>query len=164
MKAFLCTIPPSTLLLDKRPYYADAVKTELELEIFMPCDIMNPVLKLQNQYATGFNYMYLPTWGKYYFLDDATILNGEFCSMPARMDVLTSNADEIKNLHVRVVRYEEQRNKTLQDSKMPKSGKIFTRNLKFSSTPFVFPDYAPGGIPVRHYVLSVVGGNGVNNG
>lgn len=163
MKAYLCTISPSTLLLDKRPYYADAVKTELEIEIFMPCDIMNPVLKLQNQYATGFNYMYVPKWGKYYFLDDATILNGEFCSVPARMDVLTSNADEIKNLNVRVIRYERQNNKNLPDAKMPKTAKIFTRNKLFSTTPFSYDDTSDG-YPVMHYVLSVVGGDGSGGG
>lgn len=161
MKAFLCTIPPSTLLLDKRSYYADAVKTELELEIFTPCDIMNPVLKLQNQYATGFNYMYLPTWGKYYFLDDATILNGEFCSMPARMDVLTSNADEIKNLHVRVVRYETQKDKFLYDHRLPKSSKIFTQNFEFSSTPFTYTESVLD-TKIPHYIMSVIGGDGTS--
>lgn len=41
------------------------------------------------------NYAYIPTLGRYYFVDNVTLL-GDACSLTLRCDVLTTFADSIK--------------------------------------------------------------------
>lgn len=75
-------------------------------------------------------------------------------------DVLTSNADQIRDIVGTVGRQESagMREKYLPDPKMLKKSKIYTYTIKFSENPFVLGDGSLG--QQVHYVLAVVGGNG----
>lgn len=162
MEIILCNISADALKLDKRPDYNAATKRTMSCQLNTPINVDRPELILSINAATGYNYAYIPVWQKYYFLHDAVVLDGTRCMIPATCDVLTTNADDIKNLTVNVVRYEQQRQPLVQDGNMTKRAKILTANYHFSQTPFVIGDGALG--TIKHYILSVVGGDGSTNG
>lgn len=85
---------------------------------------------------------------------------GNRVEIRCREDVLTSNADAIKDIYGTVGRQESQRMRSpyLQDPKMLQSSKTYTHNQYFSQDPFTLGDGALG--DQVHYILSVIGGNG----
>lgn len=164
MEVILCNISADPLKLDKRTNYAAASKVSLACQLNTPINIENPEFILSVSVATGYNYAYVPTWGKYYFLHESTILDGTRCMIPGTCDVLTSNADEIKELNVRVKRYETNRNKDVMDNGVTKTARTHTDNYIFSGGYTFVIGEGSGLQSFYHYVLSVVGGDGSQSG
>lgn len=160
MTVIFANITADRLQLDKRLEFADAVQTSLNCRISEPCNVDAPEMLLSAQYVTGFNYAYIPTWGKYYFVGDGTVIDGNRATLPLSVDVLTTNADEIKNLTVRLRRYEQKLTPDMPDNQIHKTVRTETENLYFNggNTPFeigegvLYDSY--------HWALSVVGGDG----
>lgn len=160
MTVIFANITADPLRLDKRPEFADAVQTSLNCQISEPCNVDAPELLLSAQYVTGFNYAYIPMWGKYYFVGDGTVIDGNRATLPLSVDVLTTNADEIKGLTVRLRRYEKRLTPDMPDNQIHKTARTETENLYFNggSTPFTIGE---GALTTQfHWALSVVGGDG----
>ena len=160
MTVIFANITADWLRLDKRPEFADAAQTSLNCRISEPCNVDAPELLLSAQYVTGFNYAYIPMWGKYYFVGDGTIVDGNRATLPLAVDVLTTNADEIKGLTVRLRRYERRLTPDMPDNQMHKTARTETENLYFNggNTPFTIGE---GALTTQfHWALSVVGGDG----
>lgn len=164
MTIFLCNIGADALKLDKRPDYNAATKRSMLCQLNTPINVDRPELILTVDAATGYNYAYIPAWRKYYFLHDATVLDGTRCMIPATCDVLTTNAEEIKNLNVRVKRYETNRNPDVQDNGVTKTARTHTDNYAFVDGYNFFMTDIGALSPVYHYALSVVGGDGSQSG
>lgn len=164
MEIILCNISADALKLDKRPDYTAAAKRSMSCQLNTPINTDRPELILSIDVATGYNYAYIPTWQKYYFLHDATVLDGNRCMIPATCDVLTTNADEIKDLNVRVKRYETNRNPDVQDNGVTKTARTHTDNYAFTDGYRFFMTDVGTLSPVYHYALSVVGGDGTQSG
>lgn len=63
------------------------------------CSVLRPVIIIAtSDNITGFNYMYIPDFGRYYFIDDITSLNNGRWEVSAHVDVLeTYKADILSN-------------------------------------------------------------------
>lgn len=72
-----------------------------------PCEIkgessiINPILILQyNEQLFASNYVYIPAWSRYYFIDDVRVLTGGRVEVSLSVDVLESFKDSILELNV----------------------------------------------------------------
>lgn len=160
----MCNISADALKLDKRPDYNTATKRSLTCQLNTPVNIDKPEFILSIDVATGYNYAYIPVWQKFYFLHEATVLDGTRCMIPATCDALTTNAEEIKNLHVRVKRYETNRNPDVQDNGVTKTARTHTDNYAFTGGYNFLIGEGAGIADYYHYILSVVGGDGSQSG
>lgn len=70
-------------------------------EIKGESSIINPVLILQyTEQLFGSNYVYIPAWGRYYFIDDVRVLPGGRAELSLSVDVLESFKTSILELNV----------------------------------------------------------------
>lgn len=58
--------------------------------------IINPRLILHNFSITDVNYLYIPLWKRYYYINEIVVLDAERVEVSARVDVLKSFAEDIK--------------------------------------------------------------------
>lgn len=74
---------------------------ETECEIKGESSIINPVLILQyNEQVFASNYVYIPAWGRYYFIDDVRVMTGCRVEVSLSVDVLESFKAPILELNV----------------------------------------------------------------
>lgn len=148
--------------LDKRANFADSEPADISAKLKDNCSVMQPIFLLTASVVdiVNYNYCYVADWGRYYFIRNVITMPGGRIELRCAEDVLTSNADAIKDIVGTVGRQQSasMRDKWLQDPKMIKSSKIYTHNLHFSENPFTYGDGALG--DQVHYILSVVGGDG----
>ena len=72
-----------------------------ECDIKGESSIINPVLILKyNEKIFESNYIYIPTWKRYYFIDDVRVLTGGRVELSLSVDVLESFKDSILELNV----------------------------------------------------------------
>ena len=83
--------------------------------------IIRPTLVLQ--YGTSdiiaFNYAYIPSWGRYYFINDIAVLEGGIYQLQLSGDVLASFRSDILNSSQYVLRSASDHDRTLIDNKYP---------------------------------------------
>lgn len=74
---------------------------ETECEIKGESSIINPVLILKyNEQLFASNYVCIPSWSRYYFIDDVRVLTGGRVEVSLSVDVLESFKDAILELNV----------------------------------------------------------------
>lgn len=95
------------------------------------------------------NYMYVPDWGRYYFIGNIRLISGSKMIVPGRVDVLESYKEGILDLDVYIERSTSGKADTLPDGNIPIDTKTSIHNLLFSETPFG---------KEGAYVLTVLGG------
>lgn len=72
-----------------------------ECEIKAESSVINPILILRyNEQIFGTNYVYIPAWGRYYFIDDISVMPGGRVEVAMAVDVLESFKDSILELNV----------------------------------------------------------------
>lgn len=62
--------------------------------------VINPVIQIEKATApmdTGYNYMYIPKFKRYYFIDDIISTRNSLWEIHARVDVLFTYAEDILN-------------------------------------------------------------------
>ena len=59
-------------------------------------NFLRPSLELNTQ-AQSFNYFYIPVFGRYYFIDDYSIIRNNFLRIVGRVDVLETYKNDILN-------------------------------------------------------------------
>lgn len=78
----------------KRPHPSTGV--ELSVELKQDTSIMFPVFRLEEaNFQTDYNYIYVPKWGRYYYIDNATITMGGIWELACTEDVLSTWKPEI---------------------------------------------------------------------
>ena len=96
-----------------------SVQRSVIADIKGTCSITAPTLILSYQ-GVDFNYIFVPTWSRYYFVTDIAVTTGGRVEVRCKVDVLMSNIDEILNLNCLILRQENETlcNKYLVDNKM----------------------------------------------
>ena len=61
------------------------------------CDILNPVITIQTSNPTSYNYCYIPSFGRYYYITNFTSLKNNIWEIHLKIDVLKTYANDIKN-------------------------------------------------------------------
>ena len=82
------------------------------------CSILKPVLIIQGELITSYNYFQIPDFGnRYYFIDSIITLNENTLEIKGRIDVLMSFKDDILNSKGIIERNEKEFIKYITDSK-----------------------------------------------
>lgn len=93
------------------------------------CDIINPVINIEYKKIPEFNYLYIPNFNRYYFVDKYEIIRTNIFRLYLHVDVLMSYKDGIKNLECLILRNEYRYNKEL-NSKIPQTSKVNYEYIK----------------------------------
>lgn len=62
--------------------------------------VTNPIIIMELENPTGFNYAYIPEFGRYYFIDDMISVRNGLWSISMSVDVLESFKNEIRGISV----------------------------------------------------------------
>lgn len=67
------------------------IRESVDCQITEPCSIEAPelILSLSNNFA-NMNYLYIPDWDRYYYINDKSIIEGGFLRLRCKIDVLMS--------------------------------------------------------------------------
>ena len=116
-------------------------------------DVVNyddPLLKLDMDASlVGANYFYVKEWGKYYYIRNKDIIDGNFLYITGHMDVLMSFKSAILNSQVIAQRSGSSANAYIVDDCVGDKGTIKQYFRKSSTTPF--------STQTKCYVLSIAG-------
>ena len=111
--------------------------------------LTDPVIRIAGNIAdvANVNYMYIPSFQRYYFINDIVSLNNEVFEINAHVDVLSTYKDGIRAQNAIVSRQEKKWNLYLNDG-------VF----KTYQNPYIVTKAFPSGFTSQHFVLSVAGG------
>ena len=62
--------------------------------------VTNPVIMMELENPTGFNYAYIPEFGRYYFIDDMVSVRTGLWKISMKVDVLESFKNSIRGITV----------------------------------------------------------------
>lgn len=97
---------------------------EFGIDLKAPCNIIDPEIKIATQSdPTGFNYCYLPTFSRYYWVKNWTYSDGLW-NASLTVDTLASYRDQIGNSTEYVTRSSAQYDGTISDGLYPASAKV----------------------------------------
>lgn len=86
------------------------------------------ITTISNSTVSRLNYIYIPDWNRYYYVDDITAELGNSFSISCYVDVLKTYASNIRSLNGFVRRQEYEYNDYIPDVKIPARD---TRNFTF---------------------------------
>lgn len=70
------------------------------------CDVMNPVITIETSRLPTFNYVYIPAFRRYYFLNEVTVVSNALYRISLHVDVLMTYRNEIRSQKCMVARNE----------------------------------------------------------
>lgn len=118
-----------------------------------PCSLINPSILIQQTTAPQFNYVYISSFGRYYFVTNITAVNQKLWQIDLKCDVLMTYKSGVQTLSAIIGRQENDYNADLNDTDLPIEKGVDVNIEEFSTTPFdTTTDSA-----VHNYVLVVVG-------
>lgn len=129
----------------------------LNCQLKQDTSIGNPVFII-NGWNAAYNYAYVPTWGRYYFVTDATYLTGQRVEAACSVDVLATYKSNIQGYTGFVERAASQFNVFVTDSLVSNTLDIVQQNHQTSEFPDPF-DRHPG-----TYMMRVVNRKGSSTG
>lgn len=132
------------------------VSTSTTAKLLDECSVLNPQIVID--YAAALltaNYVYIPTFSRYYFIDNITVLDGKRIQLDLSVDVLMSYATPIKALTCVVKRNTNLYNLYLDDPYFQAYNKKQIQTKIISSSVFN-PSQFTSGTPC--FVLTVAEG------
>lgn len=109
---------------------------EFGIDLKAPCNIIDPEIKIKTQKdPTGYNYCYLPTFSRYYWVKNWTYADGLWAAS-LTVDTLASYRDQIGSSTEYVVRSSAKFDPKIADNLYPTKATITTRTIYTNSTPF----------------------------
>ena len=123
--------------------------TSMTGELKEDCSIIDPIIKIVGNVGTfaAVNYMYIPEFGRYYFINNVISVNNDICEVHAHVDVLSTYKDQIRAQNAIVSRQERKWNLYLNDG-------VF----KTYQNPYIITKAFSSGFTSQHFVLTVAGG------
>jgi hypothetical protein len=132
--------------------FLEAVST-LSGALRAPCSLINPSILIQQTTVPQFNYVHIPSFGRYYFVTNITAVNQKLWQIDLKCDVLMTYKSGVHTLSAIIGRQENDYNADLNDTDLPIEKGVDVNIEEFSTTPFdTTTDTA-----VHNYVLVVVG-------
>lgn len=111
--------------------------------------ILNPVVVIEGDDLTGFNYAYISAFSRYYFITDITSVRNNLWRVSLKVDVLESFGTQIKNQYAVIVASETNENSDyLEGPQWKAKVKTLTDILPFSN----------GLLDTGEYILITAGG------
>ena len=118
-------------------------------------NIISPTLIL-DYFSTDFNYCYISDFNRYYFVNSITLLSGHRLQLDLSIDVLMTYKEEIKNLRVNVLRYENIEPTFLTDSRIPLFSDTTQKVIEFPENIFNLESPSENS---KNFLLTVAGGD-----
>ena len=118
-------------------------------------NIISPTLIIHN-FTTDFNYCYISDFDRYYFVKSITLLTGQRIQIDLSVDVLMTYKEEIKNLTVNVLRYENIEPTFLTDSRIPLFSDTLQKVIEFPKNIFNLEIPSENS---KNFLLTVAGGD-----
>ena len=117
-----------------------------------PIDVMNPTIVIAyNASYIGANYMYIQEFGRYYYINDIEIENGNIMNISGHVDVLKSFWNSFKGSRCIAERSTSNYNEYLIDSMVNILGTYRTEVRRLSG------EFTPTADGANHYVLTIGG-------
>jgi hypothetical protein len=113
--------------------YSDVMS--IDCEVYEDCTIINPVIKIKND-SFDFkyiNYVFIPDFGRYYFIDNYSIVDGFYLILNLSVDALNSFWNELKENKLHIVRNEYLYNMYLYDPLMTVTGRTNKQIKQFAA-------------------------------
>lgn len=111
-----------------------------------PASVTDPVITIERDNPTGFNYVQIPEYGRYYYVTGISMTNNMLLSLALHVDVLMTYRDSIRDMNAIIRRQENKFNLYLDDG-------IFkayqNTKHKIIKLPYGFTEYS--------YVLALAG-------
>lgn len=106
------------------------------IDLKAPCSIINPEIKIATQEdPTGYNYCYLPTFNRYYWVKNWTYSDGLWTASLS-VDALASYRDQIGSSTEYVVRSSAKYDPKIVDNLYPTKATVTTKTMLSNTTPF----------------------------
>lgn len=103
----------------------------LGIDLKAPCNIINPEIKIATQSdPSGYNYCYLPTFSRYYWIKNWTYSDGLW-NASLTVDTLASYRDQIGSATEYVVRSSAKYDGTISDGLYPATAKVQSVTTSF---------------------------------
>lgn len=118
-------------------------------------NIISPTLIIQH-FSTDFNYCYIAELNRFYYVNSLTLLTGQRLQINLSVDVLMSYKEEIKNLTVNVLRYENIEPTFLTDSRIPLYSDTVQKVIEFPENIFNLENTGENS---KNFLLTVAGGD-----
>ena len=118
-------------------------------------NIISPTLILE-YFSNDFNYCYISDFNRYYFVNSITLIPGHRVQINLTIDVLMTYKEEIKNLTVNVLRYENIEPTFLTDSRIPLFSDTVQKVIEFPENVFNLEN---PGENSKNFLLTVAGGD-----
>jgi hypothetical protein len=128
-------------------------KNKNNCQLEEPSSVINPVITLDIDTSLySYNYVYIAYFGRYYYIDDITVLDGVRMRISCSVDVLKSFDTQIKNCTVN-----SRRNENNYDMYLPDDRPVESRYIRYSKNfPKSFNDLRGS------YILITVGNGDTN--
>lgn len=140
--------------------------TSVSFVLLAPSSIIKPRLRLTwNTAYTAYNYLYIPDFNRYYFIDDITADTGGAVIINAHCDVLMTYANAIKlcpaivTRSARLNQHGSARASWIRDNKLPIETGRAVRVVEFVGTDINI-DVAT--MTSNNFVLNVAGGGAIS--
>lgn len=115
------------------------------------CDIFNPILNIDDfnlgEVIGNVNYMYIPVFKRYYFINKIESISNRIWRFYGNVDVLETYKDDILKQQAVIARQENQWNLYLNDG-----------TFKVYQNPAICTINFPNGFTEQEYILAVAGG------
>lgn len=132
--------------------FLEAVST-LSGALRAPCSLINPSILIQQTTVPQFNYVYIASFGRYYFVTNITAVNQKLWQIDLKCDVLMTYKSGVHTLSAIIGRQENDYNADLNDTDLPIEKGVDVNIEEFSTTPFDTTTETA----VHNYVIVVVG-------
>lgn len=114
--------------------------------------VVNPTFLIQGENLSQYNYMYVPDFGRYYFISDITVVRTDLWCVSCSVDVLMTYRKYIVDLSVIVDKQENQfmSNRFINDGSFIADQRVGIEMFEFPSgflkeAQFVLTTLGPGG-------------------
>lgn len=126
----------------------DTPALTLEGTVKENCNIMDPVILIENVGVPDYNYVYIPDFNRYYFMSPATAVTNNTWEIALHVDVLFTYRQQILTAPCIVAKSASKYNLYLNDN-----------NYKCYQNPHIFSERFPSGFNVdnAHFIMTLFG-------
>ena len=129
-----------------------SIGSTLTIDANRPIDVMNPEIVIAyNVSFIGANYMYIPDFGRYYYINNIEIENGNIMIISGHVDVLKSFWNSFKGSRCIAERSSSNYNDYLPDDMVQILGSYRTEVRRLSG------EFTPTATGTNHYVITIGG-------
>ena len=138
----------------------------LDCKLKDSCSVQNPVILINSGNISSMNYMYIEDFKRYYFITDIVCVRNELWEVHAKVDVLNSFKNGIRQNKAIILRTEDKRysDKLFDDSLCQTTLRVDRHNkiMNFPKKGFELPSDEKTATTNIPFILVTIGTGGIN--